>query len=116
MPRISTAPVLREDVFTNICNVLSMYTDTYLYTNTTLYIYDYKHANAFESIKNININISCSEENAAMQDVHHTGLSLHNEMQNVADSLIVQKTMQLCWTFITRDCLHTMGCKTLLTL
>ena len=47
-------PVLIEDVFTNICNVLSLYTDTYLYTNTTLYRYDYKHANVFESIKNFN--------------------------------------------------------------
>ena len=57
MPRISTAPVLIEDVFTNICNVLSLYTDAYLYTNTTLYRYDYEHPNVFESIKNININI-----------------------------------------------------------
>ena len=58
----------------------------------------------------------CSEDNAAMLDVYQMRLSSHNAMQNLADSLIVQKTMQLCWTFITRDYLHTMGCKTLLTL
>ena len=58
----------------------------------------------------------CCEDNAALLDIHHMGLCSHNGMQNVADSLIVMKTMQLCWTFITWDSVHTMGCKTLLTL
>ena len=58
----------------------------------------------------------CSEDNVAMLNVHHTGLCSHSGIQNVAKSLIVMKTMQLCWTFITEDCVHTMGCKTLLTI
>ena len=58
----------------------------------------------------------CSEDNAAMLNVHHTGLCSHSGIQNVAKSLIVMKTMQLCWTFITQDCVNTMGCKTLRTL
>ena len=58
---------------------------------------------------------NCSEDNAAMLNVHHTGLCSHSGIQNVAKSLIVMKTMQLCFTFITRDCIHTTECKMLLT-
>ena len=58
----------------------------------------------------------CYEDNAAMLNVHHQGLCSHSGIQNVAKSLIVMKTMQLCWTFITQDCVHKSWCKTLLTL
>ena len=72
------------------------------------------------------LRLSFRVRNATMLNVHHTGLCSHSKMQNVANSLIVMKTMQLCWTFITLDCVHTltfiirdfvntMGCKTLLT-
>ena len=79
----ATAPVIIEDVFTNICNVLSLYTDIYQYTNTTLYRYDYKHANVFESIKNININIKSGTgetDRPSHARVHECSLSISHPL------------------------------------
>ena len=56
--QISMPFVLTEEVyaFTNICTVLSPYLGTYLCIYTKLDIYDHKHANVFQAVKNVNTN------------------------------------------------------------